>query len=815
MHRLFILLPLLFPYWLGQSASHCAAQSPSPIAGNAPLTNKLVNGLLKAHCSDCHSGSESSGDFTLESLSNKEETASEKWGHVFHVLVTNQMPPSQADSFSITDKKALVHWLEKQLQGTDIIREWRQKMLYPEYGNYVDHTSLFDGSVSEFAWSPSRLWKKSPTMFDSMTNRGMGFRAGQNGAPSSELNKLKQPFTIEDKAGLKDFAAITMADSATLSTMLRNAETLVDRHLAEALHEIRIASEGPIPEDQLPKDKKGNPIRPRFPATPPEFKVILLSSTAATEPQIKNAITRMFQWVIERDPTKAEIEKYSQLCRECTTKGGNAEGLRTTLLAIAVSPPAVYRTELGQGPADEHGRRILSPANLAFSIAYALTDEKPDNALISSAISGKLKTSEDVRREVERYWDDSTIPKPRILRFFHEFFGYNAAPGVFKDTARFGKDYRKVPERLVEDADTLVMHHVKQDKNVLAELLTTDQYFVSHSGDNDQEREIHDALQEFYDYYKGKPWRDFPYKVPEEHMSRVRTIHKIFRHANGNVTKRWMKYLEQCDVAGISHMPLGGTRSSGRDYIHTYNLDEKSFSFPVTQPFSLAPEKRIGILMHPAWLIAHSLNLDNDPVRRGKWIRERLLADTIPELPITVDASIPEDHHKTLRERFTVTRHEDCWRCHVKMNPLGMPFESFDDFGRHRKNEKLIAKGETKPVDSTGELVGTGDGELDGDVSNPLDLMHRLAKSTRVRQSFVRHAFRYWMGRNEMPSDSQTLINADRAYEQSGGSFRALVVSLLTSDSFLYRKSLPQQQTAVASSKNVPSLASQLRKQQQ
>tara|TARA_Y100000385_G_scaffold33293_1_gene31276 strand:- start:238 stop:687 length:450 start_codon:yes stop_codon:yes gene_type:complete len=149
------------------------------------------------------------------------------------------------------------------------------------------------------------------------------------------------------------------------------------------------------------------------------------------------------------------------------------------------------------------------------------------------------------------------------------------------------------------------------------------------------------------------------------------------------------------------------------------------------------------------------------------------------------------------------------------MNPLGMPFESFDDFGRHRKNEKLIAKGETKPVDSTGELVGTGDGELDGDVSNPLDLMHRLAKSTRVRQSFVRHAFRYWMGRNEMPSDSQTLINADRAYEQSGGSFRALVVSLLTSDSFLYRKSLPQQQTAVASSKNVPSLASQLRKQQQ
>ena len=62
------------------------------------------------------------------------------------------------------------------------------------------------------------------------------------------------------------------------------------------------------------------------------------------------------------------------------------------------------------------------------------------------------------------------------------------------------------------------------------------------------------------------------------------------------------------------------------------------------------------------------------------------------------------------------------------------------------------------------------------------------AKSDRVRQSFVRHAFRYWMGRNETLADSPTLMAADRAYAENGGSFRALLVSLLTSDSFLYRK---------------------------
>ena len=91
-------------------------------------------------------------------------------------------------------------------------------------------------------------------------------------------------------------------------------------------------------------------------------------------------------------------------------------------------------------------------------------------------------------------------------------------------------------------------------------------------------------------------------------------------------------------------------------------------------------------------------------------------------------------------------------------------------------------------MDSSGVLDSTGDPALDGPVKDAPDLITRLVKSPRVRQSFIRHAFRYFMGRNEMLSDSKTLIDADNAYVQSGGSFRAVVVSLLTSDSFLYRK---------------------------
>ena len=152
------------------------------------------------------------------------------------------------------------------------------------------------------------------------------------------------------------------------------------------------------------------------------------------------------------------------------------------------------------------------------------------------------------------------------------------------------------------------------------------------------------------------------------------------------------------------------------------------------------------------------------------------------DVPITVDAQIPDDETKTLRERFSVVHDESCWRCHKKMNPLGMPFEAFNHVGRFRTVEKH------KPVNTSGEINYSSAEGVDGAVENVREMMERLAASPRVRQSFIRHVFRYWMGRNEMLSDSETLIAMDNAYVEHEGSFKETLVALLISDSFLYRK---------------------------
>jgi hypothetical protein len=209
-------------------------------------------------------------------------------------------------------------------------------------------------------------------------------------------------------------------------------------------------------------------------------------------------------------------------------------------------------------------------------------------------------------------------------------------------------------------------------------------------------------------------------------------------------------------------------------------------------------EGRVGLLMDPSWLAGWSTNFHTDPVRRGRWIREQLLGGRVPDLPINVNAMIPDDPHRTLRQRQSVTRAEACWKCHYLMDDLGLPFEAYSHYGWAQEGEEVLdleatekAKGNkmyrTVPLDTTGLVAHTGDPDLDGPVTDAPQMLRRLARSERVRQVFIRHAFRFFMGRNETPGDAPTLQEADRAYVESDGSFAAVVVSLLSSESFLHR----------------------------
>ena len=223
-------------------------------------------------------------------------------------------------------------------------------------------------------------------------------------------------------------------------------------------------------------------------------------------------------------------------------------------------------------------------------------------------------------------------------------------------------------------------------------------------------------------------------------------------------------------------------RDHGNPLVYNLPPDWK----PTPKPVRFPKNQRMGVLTHPAWLVAHSGNFDNDPIRRGHWIRYKLLGGNVPDIPINVDAKLPDDKTMTLRERMHVTRAETCYKCHSKMNPLGLPFELYDHYGRLRFTEL------DKPVDTTSKVVNTGVVGVDGEVGSPFELIKRLADSKHCEQVFTRYVFRFFLGRNETLGDAKTLQEAHKAYVESDGSMKALVVSLLSSDSFIYRAKIEE-----------------------
>jgi hypothetical protein len=589
------------------------------------------------------------------------------------------------------------------------------------------------------------------------------------------------------------------------------------------------------------------------------FKAERDAASSFDDQLVTALVHEVFTKVYQRPATTLEVAEGLTLIKVYIEKLGNQKAIAKLIETVILSSEFTTRFEFGVGKADAHSRKMLSPRDASYALAYALTDTMPDKGLVAAVANGKLSTKEDYQREVKRllkrrdqfYIIDETVQKAgfnssitnlpiRKLRFFRDFFAYTKAMTLFKDEERFGGKYNSAIGRLVDEADMLVEHILKNDQKVFEELLTTEKFYVFHSGDNKAMKEASDKIRTIYDYFKDKGWKDFTEEQLYKHWPFIDKMKmRGTRFSNFLQSKRktgWVRSFKTMMTSfefrlgkgqkapapynsfpqHYSHKGNASTRAGqqmrGPEVGKFFGIDFANWDYPTTQPAKVPNRK--GMLTHPAWLIAHAQNTETDPVRRGKWVREKLLAGTISDLPINVEAQIPEDHHKTLRSRLKdVTEKKYCWKCHEGMNPLGLTFEIYDDFGLYRTKESLehadnlISKYDNKkralhmdsravyktlPVDSKGYLAGTDDKKLDGELKDAMDLADRLGKSSRVRQSIIRHAFRYFIGRNEVLSDSKTLMDADEAYTKSGGSFDAVIVSLLTSDSFIYRKKVKE-----------------------
>ena len=543
---------------------------------------------------------------------------------------------------------------------------------------------------------------------------------------------LQQPFGLIQESGFRDFSALYAPDEGASSLLLTNAEQVV-------LAQVRPHTIVNIMEKPEAAKETLWPNGNRIKAATAEERKYLEKGDRVRQGNGVFAPLMHPKVAANRDELVKALNQQYQAIISRTPSEKELESLLE-----------LYKDVAKEGDYSLAGKTILMAplmtpeAILRFEIglgaevrpgvrmlspretAFALSlalSDKRDLGLLSAAAQGKLTTRAEVGVAVRNILDDPKQPTSRILVYFREYFDYYRAPEVFKDPL----------------PDYLQRRNIGH--NPQKYVADTDILILNILGhDRDVLKQLLTTSESFQSHELFRP--DSP---------AFRALPPIAKENQGTPT----------------------------------------------------PD-RIGILMQPSWLVAWSVGMDNDIVRRGRWVREKLLGGRVPDLPINVQAMVPEDPHRTLRQRQMVTRASACWKCHYRMDDLGTPFEHVDHYGRPRTAEPVLDLDAMKavkvkdknqkakiyrdaPLDTTGFIYNSGDPKLDGPVKDAPEMLRRMAESDRVRQVFIRHAFRYFLGRNETPGDAPTLQEADRAYVESGGSFKALVVLLLSSESFLYR----------------------------
>ncbi|MCA9652178.1 MAG: DUF1592 domain-containing protein, partial [Myxococcales bacterium] len=109
-----------------------------------------------------------------------------------------------------------------------------------------------------------------------------------------------------------------------------------------------------------------------------------------------------------------------------------------------------------------------------------------------------------------------------------------------------------------------------------------------------------------------------------------------------------------------------------------------------------AEGERQGLLSLSAWLTTQSDAEHSSPIRRGRWLSDRLLCTPVPPPPAGLDIPPVEfGGDETVREQLEKHRSDPtCAACHSLLDVLGIGLEEFDGVARTRLDEDLDTLGE-------------------------------------------------------------------------------------------------------------------------
>ncbi len=765
--------------------------------------DQKVRPVLATHCLRCHGAKDPKGGVDLSAIRDLDSLRRSRkvWRKTLAQVEAEEMPPAGEKPLPDGVREGLVGWLKgatapgrnagnERDPGPSPIR----RLSLVEYNNTVRDLFGFEYDAASSVGMPD----------DRDSGQGFGNLAATLDIPPALLDKY---FASADK--ILDHLFHTELNSNVDGSISERA-----RATREAMFLVKPYS-WRKPDDEIkPPDGLSQPVAAR------------------------RIIATFLRRAYRRPPIDAEVDDLMRVHDRATAKGlGYVGSVRLMLKAVLVSPRFLFRIE--RDPQGAGAVHRVDDYELAARLSYFLWSSMPDEILVDLADRGRLSTpgpsAEPTRLPSKAI---GTPPRPNDREHTREAAidgdRLTHYEGADPDASWVGIDLgrpRVVAQvRLAAraDAEQALVGGKAQASNDpefklgVIELFTIDK----HSGRAMIRRDVtppgpvrylrvltprgqHGNLAEL------EAWGVEDGTVLDQQVRRMLAHSKAHALTEGFAAS-WLQVRRLPSARpSTEFFPefnpeirkalydetaafFDGLRVEDRSVIelldadYTYLNEElaRYYKLPAVsgkelRRVSLRPETgRGGLLGMGSVLALTSHTSRTSPTMRGKWVLEVILGT--PPAPPPADAGMFKDEEKgkepkTFREKMAMhASRPSCAGCHKKMDPLGYALEDFNAVGIRRADDR------GKPLDNAGVLPTGESFKGVGELKRLL-----LARKDQFERNLVEQALIYAIGR-ELDSYDETTVDAVAAsLDRDGHRFSALISGIVTSDPFLYRKSLP------------------------
>jgi len=772
-----------------------------------------IRPILQRHCFRCHGPEESNGDVRLDTLSTDliaDSAAAETWHDVLNVLNLGEMPPRDEPPLTGTSREVLADWLtEKIQQAVKARRSTGGKVTIRRLNRIEYRNTMRDllGLPLDFG----RNLPPDPPGADGFTNNGVALRMSPQQLESYlESARSAMRHTIVT-AGEPDVAAVSQTESVSdkrkrhyTGTLGRSGEfVLRSREFPdEGEFVIRVRARAVLPAK--------SPY--------PRLRVVMGYRADTQNPSAEVGVQEIPDTEFQDYEFRGRIEEFPRQSRTQSKFPGLLVWLTNSY--SDGKPPLKPRQETVE-VVDGNGRRKKQKRTV-----YPVDPTFPQVEIESVSFTAPVYESWPPGHHTRVLFPDAlsgTDPvayaRKVIARFMRRAFRRPVTETEIDSMQEFYQEIR--PEcGSVEEAmrETLAMILISPEFLYLVEpsdegrrrltdheLASRLSYFLWSTMPDEQlfrqadagalssqktlalevERLLKDPRAWNFIEQFSDQWLDLP------GINRV-AVNPEFYPGFTNALKPHMRKETQHFFAEVLQKDISALAFLDSDFamLNQPLAEHYGLSGPRGLTFervALNPDGlRGGLLTQASVLMSNSTGEDSHPIKRGVWIRERLLDDPpAPPPPDVPNLNRQNSDFASLPVKEQLVAHrenEACARCHRAIDPWGIALEEFDATGLFRKQSRRKdgRRMVTYEIDAAATLP---DGSR---VQGLKELKKYLLSEKRERfaRAVVTRLLTYALGRSLELTDYETVDRLQAELIRSDFQLRKLIHSITASEAF-------------------------------